>query len=56
MVIESRSKILGNFQLMKTKNGNIILYLIVPEQNINNITETITISDVTNWYILLFFF
>lgn len=40
MVIESRSKILDNFQQTKTKDGNIILNLIIPEQNVNSITET----------------
>lgn len=56
MVIESRSKILGNFQQTKTKDGDIILYLIVPEQNTNNITETIPISHVTKLIFFLVFY
>lgn len=52
MVVELRTKILGNFQQTKTKHGDIILYLIVPEQNVINITETIAISDAID---LVFF-
>lgn len=46
IVIELRSKIPSNFQQTKTKHGDIILYLIVPEQNVITITETICISEV----------
>lgn len=35
MVPKSRSKILGNFQQTKAKDGDIIQYLIVSEQNVS---------------------
>lgn len=54
MVIESRSKILGNFQQTKTKQGDSILHWIVPEQNVN-IIETIHVSEVIELIFFSFF-
>lgn len=39
MIIEPTSKFLDNFQQTKTKDDDIILYLIVPEQNVDNIIK-----------------
>lgn len=45
----------SSFQQMKTKHGDIIMHLIVPEWNVINITETIPISDATELVFFLFF-
>lgn len=39
MIIEPMSIFLDNSQQTKTKDGDIILYLIVPEQNVNDIIK-----------------
>lgn len=39
MITEPMSKFLDNFQQTKTKDGDIILYWIVPEKNVNNIIK-----------------